>query len=402
MTSAVNLLQTQQTTVFAIDASSANKKKRTGVENYAFQLIEALKLQPLNQGERVVLFSPTPLEGELATRPPGWRSQVLGWRFKKGWMQGRVSWELFRRPVDVLFVPAQGLPHVMRPALLAKEGSGVVRARTRLITTIHDIAYTRIPQLYEPSARKRIALITKRSLKKATRLLSVSEFTKQEVIRQYHVDPEKMTVTSLAADTTVFRRLETNVVDQVLQKHRLTRHFFLSVGRLEKKKNTILLITAFEQFKQNRGIGDPFELVLVGEPGFGFEEIRTRITNSPAHESIRVLGYLPDADVAALMNIATTFLFPSWYEGFGIPILEAMSCGTAVFTSDIAAHHEVAGDAAIFLSPQEPESWTKAMRRIAEDSSWRDVLVEKGSMRAAQFSWTSTAQQTWNVLRSLV
>ncbi|MEK7615208.1 MAG: glycosyltransferase family 1 protein [Patescibacteria group bacterium] len=385
MSSEVNLLQTSHPATFAIDASSANKQKRTGVENYAFHLIEALKLQPLQDGEQVVLFSPTPLEGTLASLPSGWQSYVLAWPFKKAWMQGRVTWELFRRPADVLFVPAQGLPHFGR----------------RLVTTIHDVAYARTPHLYEPSTRKRIASTTKRSIKKAVHLLTVSQFTKQELMSLSHVPGEKITVTPLAADTQIYHRLDAQVVEKVLQTHRLSRHFFLSVGRLEKKKNTVMLIRAFELFKQNRGIGDPFELVLIGEPGFGFEEIKAYITNSSARESIRVLGYLPDADVAALMNIATAFLFPSWYEGFGIPTLEAMSCGTAVFASDIPAHHEVAADAALFISP-EPEAWAKQMSRIAEDPGIRDALVAKGTARAAQFSWEQTAKSTWEVLRSLV
>ncbi len=383
----VNLLQSN-TITYAIDASSANKEKRTGVENYAFQLIEAMKHEPLLEGERVVLFSPTAIAGSLSSLPTGWESRVLNWSLQSCWMQGRMSWELFRRRPNVLFVPAQGLPRFF--------------FGTPILTTIHDIAFHRIGNLYDPSVRKRIARVTKRSIKHASHLLTISEFTRAEVRQTYHVKEKEMTVTPLAADTQVYRRIDTQTIESVLRKYRLGHNFFLFVGRLEKKKNVTMLIRAFELFKQNRGIGDPYELVLVGEHGYGYNEIKTYIDRSPQRELIREVGYVSDDEVAALMNVATAFCFPSWYEGFGIPNLEAMACGTVLMTSDIPAHHEVAGEAAVFISPQDPDAWAKQMDRIVDDPAVRNQFIEKGTIRVAEFSWERTAKQTWEVLRSLV
>jgi len=384
----VNFLPSTHRITYAIDASSANKEKRTGVENYAFQLIEAMKQQPLLEGERVVLFSPTVLTGALAILPSGWESRVLGWKLKRGWMQGRISWELFRRPPQIFFVPAQGLPFFVGGA--------------RVVTTIHDIGFHRMGKLYDPVVRKRIASATKCAIKKTNHLLTVSQFTKDELQTVFHVTEERMTVTPLAADTTCFRKWETREIDEVLRKHRLGQNFFLFVGRLEKKKNVTTLIRAFELFKQTRGIGDPFELVLVGEPGFGYEEIKQYITLSAQKEFIRETGYLPDGEVAALMNRASAFLFPSWYEGFGIPLLEAMACGTIVMASDIVVHHEVIKDAGIFITTDASEEWAKEMKRMVDDTVFRDMMIKKSFLRVADFSWTRTAQQTWNVLRSLI
>ncbi len=374
--------------VYVIDAESANKQKRTGVEEYAFQLIQAMKRDPLKEGESVFLYSPTPLSGSLADLPPGWESHVLNWKFSRGWMQGRVSWELFRHRPQALFVPSQGLPRFCFDV--------------PILTTIHDVAFHRIRPLYDPAIRRRLARVTKRSIKKAARLLAVSEFTKQELRDLYSVSGDRVTVTPLAADRTVYRRMEDQTVESVLRKHRLGRTFFLFVSRLEKKKNVAMLVRAFELFKQNRGVGDPYELVLVGEQGYGYHEMKTLIEHSPQRELIREMGYLPDEDVSALMNITAAFCFPSFYEGFGISNVEAMACGTALILSDLPVHHEVVGDGAIYVSPQEPENWAKQMERVVNDSLLRDQLIRKGMMRIAQFSWDKTAHRTWEILRSLV
>lgn len=388
MENEVNFLPTSKPVVYAIDAESANKPKRTGVEEYAFQLIQAMKREPLREGERVFLYSPTPLVGPLAELPMGWESRVLAWKLPRGWMQGRVTWELLRRPPRAFFVPSQGLPRFF---------SGVP-----VLTTIHDVAFRRIGRFYHPATRRRLASITKRSIKNASRLLTVSEFTKQELRDLYHVRDERITVTPLAADADVYRRLDRQIVEETLRKHRLGHTFFLFVGRLEKKKNVAVLIRAFELFKQNRGVGDPFELVLVGTPGYGYDEIKTYIERSSQRELIRETGYLPDQDVAALMNVATAFCFPSLYEGFGIPNVEAMACGAPLLTSDLPVHREVVGDAAIFIPSGEAEAWAKQMDLLVGDSLLREHLVEKGSVRASQFNWKHTAQLTWSTLRSLL
>jgi glycosyltransferase involved in cell wall biosynthesis len=191
-------------------------------------------------------------------------------------------------------------------------------------------------------------------------------------------------------------------IDLVLQRNRIGQHFFLYVGRLDQKKNIETIIRAFDQFKMDRGVGDPYELVLVGEQGFGLTSMKNWIDRSAAREQIRVLGYLPDADVAALMNAATAFLFPSWYEGFGIPNVEAMSCGTPLIVSDIPVHREVIGDAALFVPPEDPKEWVRAMKQLAENSLLQEQLRQKGSLRSVQFDWKKTAEETWKVLKSVV
>ncbi len=372
--------------LLAIDASSAAKSVRTGVEQYAFQLIQQFKSHPLAEGDRVRLYTRQALSAPLGTLPAGWETAVLGWR-GPGWMRLRVGWETLRRPPDVLFVPAQGLP-LFPPR---------TRGR-RTVTTVHDVGFLRAPQLYDPAVARRLRSATARAVRLATRLLTVSEFSKREIMDAYRVAGDRIAVTPLAADPSVFRPRADDEVRRVCDAHRVGAHFFLVVGRQERKKNPLAAVRAFELFKSRRGEGDPLELVLVGAPGFGADDVTRYLQFHPLRARVRLLPYLPEADVAALMSGAAAFLFPSWYEGFGLPVLEAMACGAPVIASDIPACRETAGDAAVFAPPAEAEAWAEAMRRVVESSDLRADLQARGRVRAALFSWGKTAGLTWETL----
>jgi glycosyltransferase involved in cell wall biosynthesis len=244
--------------------------------------------------------------------------------------------------------------------------------------------------------------VTRQVVKKASRIIVPSETTKQDLMELYQARASSIVVIPEAVDSNLFRHYTLQEARPVLLKHRLGAHFFLVVGRLEKKKNIVNLLRAFALFKNRRGVGDPFELVFVGEPGYGYEEIKQYIDLSPHKQQIRQLGYLPNEDVAPLMSQAIAYLFPSWYEGFGIPNLEAMAAGTVLVTSDIPVHHEVVGEAGLFVPPEEPQAWARALEWIVSDVTLRSDLIAKGTERVKQFSWQKTAEQTWEVLRSLV
>lgn len=351
---------------YAIDASSAEKENRSGVEWYAYYLIEAMKRQTLGADERLVFYSP----------------KTVKWPLPFAWMKARVSIEMLRRKPDVLLVPAQGLP------LFGKRAA-----------VVHDVGWRRVPGVYEPAARRRLEKETRRAVKKARVLFAVSEFTKRELVETFRVSADRVVVAPNAVNPAVFRTLDESTVAPILQRYRLSRHYFLYVGRMDAKKNVKTLIRAFELFKKDRGLGDPFELVLVGSKGYGFSEIKLYVEHSTVREHIKYFGYLPEADVAGLMNAATAFVFPSWYEGFGVPPLEAAACGCPSVVSDIGAHREVMGDAALYASPGEPEAWAKALKRMATEQTLRGELSAKGFARAAAYSWDATAKIVLDALR---
>jgi len=387
--SEVNLLQTNKPLVYAIDAWSANQPEKTGVEMYAFQLIQAMKQHTLLPNERVILYSPKKLEGPLADLPQGWEEKIIPWK-TKGWMQGRMSIELALHRPNVFFVPSQGLPRRFPFASYP------------IVTTVHDLGFFRRPDLYDASSRHRLGEVTERSVRVAQRIITVSEFSKKELIDLLHVDESRITVTQLAADTKTYKQRSQEEVNQVLSKYRLGHHFFLFVGRMDKKKNMETVLRAFEEFKTARGMGDPYELVLVGGPGYGFDYMKKMMLLLPHKEQLRVLGYVSDLDVSALMNAASAFLFPSWYEGFGLPNLEAMASGCPLITSDIPVHHEVCKDAAYYVTPEDPRAWARALQDISSNPEKRKVFIEQGLAVVQTYSWSDTAKKTWEVLRSVV
>jgi glycosyltransferase involved in cell wall biosynthesis len=373
----------------AIDASSANKEARTGVEWYAFHVIEGLK-SLVSDDDEVVLYTDTPLGSELGVLPDGWSERVLEWSLPFGWMKGCVSIEMMMDAPDVLFVPSQGLPY------FAPDNPDT---KKKTVTTLHDVGFRRFPGLYERSVRRRLERVTSRAVKKASQILTVSEFSKRELVDLYDVNPERITVTHLAVDREMFRPVDDELVRRVMERHDITGPYFLSVGRLEKKKNITTLIRAFEQFKKNRGYGDEVSLVLAGTPGFGFSEIKQTLENSRARDCVHLTGYLPTDEIVALMTGALAYVFPSKYEGFGLPNLEAMACDTPLITADIPPHREVVEEAGVFVSPNDPAGWAMAMRRILDEDGLSDALIDAGRERLDKFSWKKTAQDTYSVLR---
>lgn len=355
--------------IVAIDSSSAEKPQRTGVEEYAFQLVENFKRQTLEEGDRLVLFSPA----------------TLKWPFKKGWMQLRLTWELLRRPPNLFFVPAQALPFF-------------IRRKIKVVTTIHDLGFLCRSDLYPQSEVRRQEWAVRRAVKRADIIFTPSQFTKSELVKRYRLPLNKVMVIPLAADK-IFVQQGREEIEPTLDKYRLGyKNYFLFVGRVEAKKNAAALIPAFEEFKKQMGAGDPMRLVFIGPPGFRFEEARELYEQSPCKEAISLLGFLPRQDLPALVAGALALVAPSWYEGFGLPLLEAAACGTPVIASDISAHREVMEGAALFVRPEAPEQWAAALMRLAREPGLLSELSTRGLERTKNFSWEETARKTFEYL----
>ncbi|MBI5731866.1 MAG: glycosyltransferase family 4 protein [Candidatus Magasanikbacteria bacterium] len=198
-------------------------------------------------------------------------------------------------------------------------------------------------------------------------------------------------------------------IKSVLDKYSLSQPYFLSLGRLEEKKNTAGLVLAFNLFKSRlkanggggKGNGKEFSLVLLGKPGYGFERVRETIAKSEFKKDIFLPGWAAQADVPYLMAGATAFIFPSFYEGFGIPVLEAMASGVPVICSGVSSLPEVAGGAALLVNPYKPEEIAEAMRIIISEISLRGALIAKGLERVKNFDWQKTARGVWEEVRGL-
>ncbi|WKZ29516.1 MAG: glycosyltransferase family 1 protein [Patescibacteria group bacterium] len=369
--------------LIGIDASRANAHERTGTEWYSFELIQALKKIQV-PGLEFLLYSKKFLRDGLEQFPPGWDGKILYWRTQRFWNQFRLSWELMRHPVDLLFQPTHTLP---------------LYTPKRVVTTLHDIGFERMPKLYRPAELRYHQYSAQLAVRRANRILTVSEFSRREIIERYKLPADRVVTTPLAVDTNRYRPdISDEEKDAVLSKYRLSRPFFIYTGRVEEKKNIVNLIHAFSIFKSARGVGDPVKLLLVGLPGFGIERVKKEIVARKLEGSVLLPGYVPEADMPALVAAARLLLLPSWYEGFGLPILQGQACGTPVIAARTASMPEVGGDAALYAHPDEPEDFARVMKSLMDEASEWDRRRALGFENAKRFSWDETARRTMNVL----
>ena len=374
--------------LIGIDASRANGDswtpgQRTGTEWYAYHLIQHLKKIRV-PGLEFVLYSRSFLKDGLEELPDGWSAKILGWPLRRMWNQLRLSQELWGHQVDLFFQPVHTLP-LYKPK--------------RVVLTLHDIGFEKLPKLYAPSELRYHRFAASMAVRRADRILTVSEFSRREIIERYKLPPERVVATPLAVDGARYHaNIPEAAKDAVLTKYRLSRPFLIYAGRLEEKKNIVNLIHAFSIFKGWRGVGDPVKLLLVGSPGFGIERIRKEIGARKMGDAVVMPGYVPEDDMPALVACARMLLLPSWYEGFGLPILQAQACGTPVVASDAASMPEVGGDAALYARPEEPEHLATVMKTLMDENTLWERQRAAGLENVKRFSWDDTARRTMNVM----
>lgn len=371
--------------VIGIDASRANARLRTGTEWYAFQVIQELK-KVIPGSFQVVLYSKEALRDGLEGLPPNWESRVLRWPPGKFWTQIRLSWEMWRRPPDVLFVPAHALP-LLLPPLVA--------------TTVHDVAFMVRPGAYKLGERLYHRWSARHAAARAGLLLTVSEFSKAETVKYFGADPDKIAVTPLGYDRRLYQPVgDRPALEDALRRYNIKEPYFLFVGRLEDKKNLAGLLRSFAVFSDRFDAGRGFRLVLVGKRGVGYERAWTGL-GADVRRRVVETGYVCAEDSKYIYGGAAALVFPSWYEGFGLPLLEAFACGTPVIASRLASIPEVGGDAVRYVDPADPEDIAAAMDLVSRDEAARAALVAGGSRRVRGFSWEKTADLTWSALRRL-
>lgn len=372
---------------YGIDAHLLLRENATGVPRYAWFLLREMMKTVLAEDERVVLYGhlPKPATLELAR---GWSWKVLSWPIPRGWTHGRLSIEMLANPPSVLFVPGHEVPAFLRKS-------------TNVVTTIHDVAFAMHPQVYDPASRQRQELAVQNAIRRAKILLTPSNATKHDLESHYHVVSDRIVVTPLAPTLPVIPvETGTHQASELLRKLQINSgQYILSMSRLEKKKNTILLIRAFAALKRKYGSGSPYVLVLAGSFGYGEADIHRAIAEEKIADSVRLPGYVSDDDASMLLSHAMCFAFPSVAEGFGIPVLEAMEHGAPVVASNIAVMREVCDDAAILVSPNDVSALSSAIESMMEPATREDYRA-RGFVQAQKFSWKATATETWKALRS--
>ena len=268
------------------------------------------------------------------------------------------------------------------------------------IMSLYDISFIKYPQ-YTNSVVKTYARRVKHCLQWTDLIITISESSKNDIIKYLHVTPDHIYVTPLASRYYPnYLSPETREQLKLSVNYDFSKPYILFVSTIEPRKNIINLISAYNSLKEKYKI--EHQLVLIGRKGWHYEPIFAAIESSPWRSQIHHLDYLSDELVALFYSKAEAFVYPSYYEGFGLPVLEAMTLGAPVITSNTSSLPEVAGDAALFVNPDNPIDLVDAILQIISDSNLRRELIEKGHERAKLFSWERTARETLKAYKSLV
>lgn len=351
-----------------IDASKFSVLQKTGTEYYTEEIIKRLISDSHNN---YILYSQKPLSLNL----PSHCSNIVI-PFPYLWTQVGLSLKMLTQPPDVLFIPAHVIP-IIHPK--------------NTVYTCHDLAFRRYPAFYSSFQRLYLESSVRQAVIRASRIIAVSESTKKDLITFYGCSPEKIVVIYHGYNKQIYHT-------DIKAKRKIKSPYILFVGRIEERKNIRGLVTAFAFLKKKSH--PSLKLVLAGKPGYGYPLIKQFIDERPSNvrRDIMELGYVDEKQLTSLYCHASAFIFPSFYEGFGFPVVEAMASGCPVVCSDIAPLREIGGDAALFFNPRDPEEMAQKLDRIIADKNLGRKMVAKGLKNVERFSWEQCAKQTNEIL----
>lgn len=362
----------------AIDYTAA-VRQRAGIGRYTRELIGTLfRLEEAREAHHYTLFAAAgrrPVSvGEF---PPAVRRRFLPindeWAARL-WHRARlpVPVETFTGPIDLFYSPDFVLPPTRR--------------RTRTLLTVHDLSFLRYPDHFVPKLVRYLSRVVPESVARADRVLADSCATRADLVELLGTPPEKVEVLYSGVEARFQPEKEPGEAERLRARYGLDRPYVLSVGTLQPRKNYVRLIRAFARLPASGVV-----LVIAGARGWLYEEV---LEEAERHrERVRVLGFVEEEDLPALYRGAALFVFPSLYEGFGLPVLEAMACGVPVVCSNASSLPEVAGDAALLVDPQDEEGLREAMERALGDEALRREMTARGLVRAARFTWEQAARQ---------
>lgn len=361
-----------------IDAHMAGERE-SGNERYIVNLIAALQKLDL------------PAEFVIAASHPELFSD--GCQVRGNWRVEKVSATSFRRL-------AYELPRLVcreKVDLMHVTYAAPVWPGCRVVTTIHDVSFRPHPEWF--SQRDLVVLRTGVGLTLAAgaEVITISEYSKEEIIRYYGVHRDRVHVAYLAGDPCF--GLRPNDVNVFLERLGIRGGYVLAVGNLQPRKNLKRLIKAFALIKQKKGL--QVQLVIAGKAQWQESEVVEEVDRLGLTQDVCFPGYVSDAELITLYRQASVFVYPSLYEGFGLPVLEAMSCGVPVVTSHCTSIPEVAGDAALMVDPMDADALADALCKLLVDSSLQESLRNKGRARAESFTWENTARKTWEVYKKM-
>lgn len=351
-------------------------QQATGNETYAEGLMGAFAAEP-PAGLELLFYHTGAFSRSGAKR--GWR------RLRPAWPWVRIPivtpWYLVRDRIDAAHFQYFAPPISPCPVVL----------------TIHDLSYERHPEFFNPTMAARMRLIMPRMARRARHLITVSNATRDDLVSVYDIDPGRISVIHNGTPAGFEPIGDAERLARLTARFRITRPYMVCVGNLGARKNQRMLVRAFARLAQSRSMDH--DLVLVGKDSFDGSLVAQEIRQLGMQDRVHVTGFVSADELLGLYNQATCSVYPSLYEGFGLPVLESMACGTPVITSTVSSMPEIAGDAAILVDPREEDALCDAMRRMLDSIELRTGLRAAGLTRARQFSWADAAAKTAEVYR---
>ncbi len=350
--------------IIGYDASRAFDDSKKGVENVSFNILT--QLAKIDHQNTYLVFT----RGQVPKNLPS-NFHIKNIKLKYHWTQLGLAWQTFRQKMDALFVPAYILPLYYNPSL-------------KTVVMVYDFGSEYLPQAHSFKQRFYLHLMEKIKLQKATKIITTSNATKADLISLTRVDPEKIEVVYLGVDKNKFKN------DALVNSLR----YFLFVGTIQPRKNLERVIIAFSRQPADQ------QLVIVGSKGWSSDPIYSLPKKLGIENRVKFLGYVAEKELPALYSQAIALIFPSLFEGFGLPILEAQACGCPVITSNISSMPEVAGKGAILVDPYDIGAIRDAMIRV-KGKAEREKLIKKGFDNVKRFSWEKCARQILKVVESV-
>lgn len=362
-----------------IDASRFNLSGGTGVEHYSVKIIQGIIDHFKHQDKhKVILYSPKKLSL--------YKTKTIQHRvipFPRLWTKIRLSWEMLFHKPDVLFVPSHVFPHF---------------SPKKSVITIHDVAFMHLKKEYSSFQYWYLKKTTKYAVKKASTIIVPSFATQQDLVKFFKCPSDKIVVIPHGCDFEI-KKLSTEKDSEILNKMGISKkdNFFLFIGRLEDKKNISRLIRAFLSFHETF---PNWKLILAGKRGQGFNAILKKAMKSDAFKHVLMPGYITENEKHVLLKYCDAFVFPSLYEGFGFPILEAYTYHKPVITSEEASIPEVAGNGAIYVNAHNTQSIKEGMQQLIKNPGLKETTVAMQNTVLSKFTWDKAIKKTIEVLLS--
>lgn len=373
--------------------SGAPGYRQAGVHRYAQHLLQEIpRIAAHHPGAHfTALVSPTAALQE---------SSVLNSRFAI-----RLASRTTERPLSRIFVEQTETPRVLRELKAdLYHGLGFVaplRAPCPTVVTVFDLSFITQPRTHKRMNRIYLSLFTRWSCRRAARVITISEWTKRDVVQHFGIAPEKVVAIPLGVDHDCFKPQPPEAIAMFKAQHGIGDHAIFYLGSLEPRKNLPRLIEAFAVLTSQSSIGK-LQLFVGGSLAWKYDDIFTRIRQLGLEERVRLIGRVSDVDLPQWYSACAVMAYPSLYEGFGLPPLEAMACGAPVVTSNATSLPEVVGDAGITVDPTDVRALAEALHRVLSDDALRAVLRAQSLARAAQFTWQRTAERTVEVYRKVL